>query len=87
MIGRGPDGTDAPAPNERVGKDAVRVDPDETVRIAVQFGDFAGQYPWHCRILEHEDHKMMRPFEVVTGDAGTHVEKNGGRSREPTTEE
>ena len=69
VIGRGPDGTHEPDPNERVGKDTVRVDPDETVRIAVQFRDFAGQFPWHCHVLEHEDHEMMRPFEVVTGDA------------------
>lgn len=68
VIGRGPDGNDDPAPNECVGKDTVRVDPDETVRIAVEFGDFAGQFPWHCHVLEHEDHKMMRPFETVQND-------------------
>jgi len=65
VIGRGPDGTDDPLPNERGGKDVVRVDPGETVRIAVRFGDYTGQFPWHCHILEHEDHAMMRPFEVV----------------------
>ena len=68
VLGRGPDGTHNPDPNERVGKDTVRVNPDETVRIAVQFGDFSGQFPWHCHVLEHEDHDMMRPFEVVTDD-------------------
>lgn len=71
-LGRGPDGTEAPAPNERVGKDTVRVNPGETARILVKFGDFPGQYPWHCHVLEHEDHQMMRPFEVVRGNA------NGG---------
>ena len=69
VLGRGHDGTDEPAPNERVGKDTVRVDPHETVRILVEFGDFPGQFPWHCHVLEHEDHEMMRPFEVVTGAA------------------
>ena len=68
VIGRGPDGTREPDPNERVGKDTARVDPDETVRIAVEFGDFTGTFPWHCHILEHEDHEMMRPFEVVEGE-------------------
>ena len=24
-----------------------------------------GLYVWHCHILSHEDHEMMRPFEVV----------------------
>ncbi|SIR87564.1 spore coat protein A [Haladaptatus litoreus] len=75
VIGRGPNGTDDPAPNERIGKDVVRVNPDETVRILVRFGNFAGQFPWHCHILEHEDHAMMRPFEVVTGNAA----KNRGQ--------
>lgn len=74
VIGRGPNGTEEPAPNERVGKDVVRVNPGETVRILVRFSDFTGQYPWHCHILEHEDHAMMRPFEVVTGKAD---EKHG----------
>lgn len=65
VIGRGPDGTDAPRPNERGEKDTVRVDPGETVRILVEFGDFTGRYPWHCHMLEHEDNAMMLMFEVV----------------------
>ena len=77
VLGRGPDGTHEPDPNERVGKDTVRVNPGETVRILVTFGDFAGQYPWHCHILEHEDHEMMRPFEVVKGDSNENRAKNG----------
>ncbi|WP_247003187.1 multicopper oxidase family protein [Halosolutus gelatinilyticus] len=72
VIGRGPDGTDDPAPNERGPKDTVRVDPGETVRIITRFDGFAGKYMWHCHVLEHEDHAMMRPFEVVTGDFGRH---------------
>ncbi len=29
------------------------------------FAPFAGRLMYHCRILEHEDHDMMRPFVVV----------------------
>lgn len=29
----------------------------------------AGQYMFHCHILEHEDHDMMRPFETATSVA------------------
>ena len=84
VIGRGPDGTQEPAPNERGGKDVVRVNPSEKVRIAVKFGDFAGQFPWHCHILEHEEQEMMRPFEVVTGDSGSGNEpENPGRGNGP----
>ncbi|WP_255767562.1 multicopper oxidase domain-containing protein [Haladaptatus halobius] len=68
-LGRGPDGTDAPAPNERGEKDVMRVNPNEMVGIITRFGDFTGLFPWICRILEHEDHEMMLPFEVVTGNA------------------
>lgn len=70
VIGRRPDGTAPPAPNERGPKDVVRVDPGETVGIITKFGDFTGRYPWHCHILEHEEQSMMRPFEVVAGNSG-----------------
>lgn len=68
VLGRGPDGTDEPDPNEQGPKDVVRVDPDETVRIAAEFGDYTGAYPWHCHMLEHEDHSMMQMFDVVPGE-------------------
>ncbi|MDS0299319.1 multicopper oxidase domain-containing protein [Halogeometricum sp. S1BR25-6] len=67
VLGRGPNGTDAPEPTERGNKDTVNVYAGETVRIASRFGNFAGRYVWHCHILEHEDQEMMRPYEVVTG--------------------
>ncbi|WP_254762558.1 multicopper oxidase family protein [Natrinema marinum] len=74
IIGRGPDGTHEPAPNERGPKDIVRVDPGETARILVKFENYTGKYPWHCHVLEHEEHAMMRQFEVVGG-------KGRGRNR------
>lgn len=54
-----------PDPNERGPKDTVRANPGEVTRIITRFEDFTGLYPWHCHILEHEDHEMMRPYEVV----------------------
>lgn len=54
-----------PDPNERGPKDTIRANPGEVTRIIARFGDFTGIYPWHCHILEHEDHDMMRPYEVV----------------------
>lgn len=65
VVGRGPDGTDEPDPNERGPKDTVRVGPEETVRIVPRFDGFAGRFPWHCHMLEHEDYSMMTPFRVV----------------------
>jgi spore coat protein A, manganese oxidase len=54
-------------PNEGGYKDTVRANPDEVTRIGAQFGDFPGEYVWHCHILEHEDNEMMRPFRVIRG--------------------
>jgi spore coat protein A, manganese oxidase len=60
-----------PLPNERGWKDTVTAFPDEVTRFAVHFGEFegqfrdiSGQFVWHCHILEHEDHEMMRPYTV-----------------------
>ena len=52
-------------PNAEYPKDTVRVNPGEMLGIALTFGPFPGRYIYHCHILEHEDHDMMRPFVVV----------------------
>lgn len=54
-----------PDPSEMGWKDTVRANPGEVTRIIARFGPFTGIYPWHCHILEHEDHDMMRPYEVL----------------------
>lgn len=77
VIGRGPDGTEPPDPNERGHKDVVRVEPDETVRIITTFDTYTGRFPWHCHMLEHEDNKMMLHFEVVDSDAPTDPDDDG----------
>ncbi|GFO70354.1 spore coat protein [Geomonas limicola] len=72
-----PDGTAADAdspytvqPQEGGLKDTVRVPPADDVlgaqgyvRVRAKF-DLIGTYMWHCHILAHEDHEMMRPFRV-----------------------
>jgi FtsP/CotA-like multicopper oxidase with cupredoxin domain len=50
---------------ERGRKDVVCCHPGQATRIAMRFGPFTGQYMYHCHILEHEDHDMMRPYVVV----------------------
>jgi spore coat protein A len=44
-------------------KDTMISYPGEIIRIKARF-DRAGQYVWHCHILEHEDNEMMRPYAV-----------------------
>jgi spore coat protein A len=68
---RGPDAT------ELGWKETVRMNPGEVTRIAMQFTmapvPFAvpqsprlggNEYVWHCHILDHEEHDMMRPMVV-----------------------
>ena len=54
-----------PDENESGWKDTVKVPPRTAVRIIAQFNDFKGNYIFHCHILEHEDHDMMRPYTVI----------------------
>ncbi len=54
-----------PAANESGWKDTVQVYPQQITRAIMKFDGFAGFFPYHCHILEHEDHEMMRKFEVL----------------------
>jgi FtsP/CotA-like multicopper oxidase with cupredoxin domain len=58
-----------PQAGEQGLKDTVLVYPRETVRIIIQFENYADAdtpYMFHCHILEHEDAGMMGQFVVVT---------------------
>jgi spore coat protein A len=46
-------------------KDTVRVPPGHKVRVIARFENYAGRFPYHCHILDHEDHEMMRQFQTV----------------------
>jgi bilirubin oxidase len=48
---------------ETGGKDTVIAYPGEITRVRTTF-DLVGQYVWHCHILDHEDHDMMRPMAI-----------------------
>ncbi len=50
-------------------KDTVKVPADTRVRVIARFDDYAGRYAYHCHILDHEDHEMMRQFLVVNDPA------------------
>jgi spore coat protein A len=54
-----------PAPNELGWKDVIQCPAGTVTRIIVHFDGYAGNYLYHCHILEHEANDMMRPFEVV----------------------
>jgi FtsP/CotA-like multicopper oxidase with cupredoxin domain len=66
-----------PDPTERGWKETVRMNPGEVTTVVANFAlptvPFAvpssprtggAEYVWHCHILEHEEHDMMRPLVV-----------------------
>jgi len=52
-----------PEPNEDGWKDTAVMLPGQVTRVIAKF-DRPGRYVWHCHILSHEDHEMMRPYHV-----------------------
>ena len=61
-----PSGPAVPPPPHAAGwKDTVMVGPNERVRVIARFTGFTGKYAYHCHILEHEDHEMMRQFQTI----------------------
>ena len=55
-----PKGPDA---DEAGWKDTYIMYPGQVTRVIATF-DLAGLYVWHCHILSHEDHEMMRLFSA-----------------------
>jgi spore coat protein A, manganese oxidase len=77
--GGAPDMGDETAPdlNELGWKETVRMNPGEVTRVIMRFElpvvpftvphsprTGGHEYVWHCHILEHEEHDMMRPLVV-----------------------
>ena len=44
-------------------KDTVIAYPGQVTRVRMRFTT-AGQFVWHCHIVEHEDNEMMRPYRI-----------------------
>jgi len=68
-----------PSPNELGWKETVRMNPGECTTVIMKFDlpqqlpftvpasprTGGNEYVWHCHILEHEEHDMMRPLIVI----------------------
>jgi FtsP/CotA-like multicopper oxidase with cupredoxin domain len=68
----------APEPYEQGWKETVRMNPGEVTTVVMKFDlptvpfkvpvsarTGGNEYVWHCHILEHEEHDMMRPLIVT----------------------
>jgi FtsP/CotA-like multicopper oxidase with cupredoxin domain len=64
-----PNTTTPPEPWETGFKDTVVALPGQVTRVRAQFLT-AGQFVWHCHIVEHEDNEMMRPYRIGRQQAG-----------------
>jgi FtsP/CotA-like multicopper oxidase with cupredoxin domain len=64
-----PAATTGPEPLETGFKDTVIAYPGQVTRVKATFAN-AGQYVWHCHIVEHEDNEMMRPFRIGPAQPG-----------------
>ena len=54
--------------NEKCLKDTLRMNPGEMVEMIAKFDTHCGRFVYHCHLLEHEDHDMMRQFIVTRND-------------------
>lgn len=52
-----------PEPWENGWKDTLVAYPGQVTRLRMRFAK-AGQFVWHCHIVEHEDNEMMRPYRI-----------------------
>ncbi len=50
---------------QKTWKDTVRVEPGTVVRVIARFEDYPGRFAYHCHLLDHEDHEMMRQFQAT----------------------
>ena len=64
-------------PNESCLKDTLRMNPGEMVELIARFDGHCGRFVYHCHLLEHEDHDMMRQFVVTRND----LHKKHGESK------
>ncbi len=49
---------------ENTWKDIVHIPANTRARVIMDFEDYAGRFPNHCHLLDHEDHEMMRQFQA-----------------------
>lgn len=59
-------------------KDTWVIQPGEWVQVLGDFTGATGSFMYHCHILDHEDHTMMRPFTVLPKSIMAFHDVHGG---------
>lgn len=65
-----------PPLGERGWKDTFQAYPNQITRVIAKFEGYYGLFPMHCHLLEHEDHEMMRQFEVLCDSPSISTQPN-----------
>lgn len=68
----------APYPWELGWKDTIDVPPGMVTRIKAKFDIAGDKYVYHCHILSHEEHDMMRPLVVAAPVEATFAAGSNG---------
>ncbi len=66
-----------PESHEKGWKDTANSPPGFRTRVIARFNGFTGLFSYHCHILEHEDHEMMRQFGVLPCTLVTNTNDDG----------
>ena len=74
-----------PTADEAGWKDTYIMYPGEVTRVIATF-DLPGMYVWHCHILSHEDHEMMRPYFVHPANSSGTKKSIDPAENQPATE-
>ncbi len=69
--------TIAPGFNDHGWKDTVAIWPGETVKLLIKWSRYAGDFHYHCHLLEHEDMGTMRTFRVNADGCQVSADLNG----------
>ncbi len=66
-------------------KDTVAVGERTRVRVIAKFEDYPGRFAYHCHILDHEDHEMMRQFQTVADPVNCFIDGVCGPNEDCTS--
>ncbi|MBO1416091.1 multicopper oxidase family protein [Streptomyces sp. FH025] len=72
----------AVGPAEAGFKDTVVIHPGEYVRIAMTWGDYEGQYVYHCHHMVHSSHGQMGRIDVLPAGSEGPGKESGGPGKE-----